>query len=502
MTQFLKSFLFIILLILTEQEAKCNNVQLSNISIEEIDVNSQTAKIEFDVSWQNSWRNTGEPYNWDAVWIFAKVRKNGSNWEHLKLTNSLPTIPNGVSTSIGLSDPTLGYNSSTNPGVGVFIHRGNSGNGDFTVSNIKLNWDFTLNDIQSNDILDLKLFAIEMVYIPEGSFYVGDNATSDGSLRQGSSDNDPWYIPNEDAISTTNSLGSGTGVGGNNLEYFFVRSSLGIGPPNGSTFTISAIYPKGFSAFYSMKYEITQRQWIEFFNTLTPTQKSARDITASNSNGKNSDALRNRNNVNWTSGNAILNGGTHGDVACNFLGESDLLAFLDWSGLRPMSDLEFEKIARGANNLPVSGELVWGNTVSSLVTSINNEGQSNETPNSGANLNYDTLISIDGPIRVGSFANANSTRVQSGSSYYGVMELGGNLFERVIGLQNTLLVHGDGEIDVNGNSNSLNYSLAFRGSSYVKVGAETAQTSDRYYSDVFDANRYSWLGGRGVRNAP
>jgi hypothetical protein len=91
-----------------------------------------------------------------------------------------------------------------------------------------------------------------------------------------------------------------------------------------------------------MKYEITEGLWIAFFNTLTGTQKSTRDITAAS--GKNSDAVTNRNTIAWSSGDATT---TNEDRACSYLSWMDGAAFADWAALRPFTELEFEKIQRG-----------------------------------------------------------------------------------------------------------------------------------------------------------
>ena len=56
----------------------------------------------------------------------------------------------------------------------------------------------------------------------------------------------------------------------------------------------------------------------------------------------------------------IFNDITDGqNLPCNFLSWMDLAAYLDWAALRPMTELEFEKICRGPNP-PIAGEYVWG----------------------------------------------------------------------------------------------------------------------------------------------
>ena len=73
-------------------------------------------------------------------------------------------------------------------------------------------------------------------------------------------------------------------------------------------------------------------------------------------------------------------------MACNWLSWADVAAYLDWSGLRPMTELEFEKACRGPN-APVAGEYAWGSNAGLVqATSIVNGGLSNEVPgNTDAN---------------------------------------------------------------------------------------------------------------------
>jgi formylglycine-generating enzyme required for sulfatase activity len=503
------TFLLFLVQFLNSPYSLANNLELENISIQAIEPNNTRAKIEFDASWENSWRTSSTPYNWDAIWIFGKVRRNNGSWQHLKLTPNLHEVPTGFAIESGLVDPKSNYNAVTNPAVGVFVHRLTNGNGTVSAENIRLNWDYTLNNVQNSDTLDVRIFAIEMVYIPQGAFYVGDNATSNGSLKQGSNDDDPWYIPSENAINVTNSTGSGTGVGQNNLEYYYVRPNnlWADGFVTGSSFTIAANYPKGYAPFYVMKYEITQRQYIDFFNTLTNAQKNERDLTSNVNGGKNSDAIVERNNISWSSGDAFLNNGTHGDVACSYLSVGDLMAYLDWSGLRPITELEFEKIARGANNLPISGEFVWGNTSITELSGLQNEGQPNESSVNAANSNFRNN-NVIGSSRVGLFATSNSNRVQSGASFYGAMDLSGNILDRIVPISTNDAInysgeHGDGLLSVNGSNNFWSEFISVRGGDENDYDQGDAnRTSSRIFASTIATLRYSEDGGRGARSLP
>ncbi|MEZ4685574.1 MAG: hypothetical protein R3B47_05775 [Bacteroidia bacterium] len=50
------------------------------------------------------------------------------------------------------------------------------------------------------------------------------------------------------------------------------------GYPFGESAPVAA-WPNGFNAFYCMKYEISEQQWVDFFNSLTYPQQIERDIT-------------------------------------------------------------------------------------------------------------------------------------------------------------------------------------------------------------------------------
>ena len=357
----------------------------------------------------------------------------------------------------------------------------------------------------------MRVGAIEMVYVPTGGFFAGDNATSTAAFRQGSTDTDPWYIGSESAIITGTQAGSGTGVGEMNSEYRYVSTSQSGEDATGAVFTIPAEFPKGYQKFYVMKGEISQGQWIAFFNTLSATQKTYRDITGLT--GKANDILTYRNNVVWTTGDATLpdrgSGATYATVAMNYLSWADVAAYLDWAGLRPMSELEFEKAGRGPYRA-VSGEYAWGSTSITQATGVINGGKPDEAPSAAANCVYGGAFYVQGPMRVGAMAAGDATRIASGAGYYGVMDLSGNLWERVVTVGNSTgrgfngANHGNGVLTSGGDGDVttwLGLSNGFRGGRWDN-SSSVARLSDRSSATYSLLSRFSYIGGRGARSAP
>lgn len=496
-------------------EASCSGITVTNVSLGTRNATTGDAPINFDISWDNSWRSTNSgapaPNNWDAAWVFVKFRKNGGGWTHASLSDSGHTVPSGASLDVGLVDTGASFNIATNPGVGVFIYRSADGVGTFAKSGFALNWKFAQDGVGTGDAVDIRVFAVEMVYVPTGSFFAGDNATASLAFKQGSSDNDPWYIGSESAITTTNTAGTGTGLAETADEYFYP----GGGDAAGSIFTIPAAFPKGYEKFYMMKGEISQGQFVAFFNTLTATQKSTRDLTGTS--GKNSDNLVARNNVSWGgSGDATTPdqgaGATYEYVAVNYFSWADLIAYLDWAGLRPMSELEFEKAGRGPYR-PVSGEYAWGSTSATQAQSITDGGKATEAPGSAANLTYGPHANVPGPMRVGAMAFGDSTRVASGAGYYGAMDLSGNMYERTVTVGSSTgrlfdrAKHGNGTLTSTGHGDVSSWpgttavGAGYRGGTWNRA-LGLNRLSDRTYTAQFDASRGDNEGGRGVRSAP
>ena len=436
--------LFLTLGILSVIGLKANNIAVTNVSLAGQNVSAGVNNaanftyIEFDLSWDNSWRTSSSPVNWDAAWVFVKYRTVGSSvWNHVKLApsghNSSGT-GTSYSVKVGLTDESIAHNASTNPAVGAFIYRSANGTGSFSASDIRLKWFYRDNGVGDNDIVDVDVYAIEMVNVPQGSFWLGNNgSTTNRAFYAYPSGTASYQVTTESAI-TYYGAGGVTTTG----------TLIVYGPSGGSSFSIAADFPKGYGSFYCMKYECSQQQYADFLNSLTSTQQSDRvpgTITA------------NRNNFSVSAGTYST---TTPFVPVHFVADEDLMAFLDWSGLRPMSELEFEKACRGTASV-VTNEYAWGTTnLTSHLTSYTNAGFSTEvSATAGANAAVnggDQRVSWNGPIRCGAFGTSSSTRETSGASFYGIMELSGNNNEQtvIVGQSFNGKIHGNGSIHSGG----------------------------------------------------
>ncbi len=504
-------------------EASANNLDLSDGMLVGQNDSENTIKIQFDVSWDNSWRDS---VNYDAAWVFVKFsRDRGTSWEHATLKD-YGTNPDGFSagnaTSVDLIVP---FDKK-----GCFIQRSEYGSGTLETSSIKLVWDYGADDVGDADAnganTTIKVFGVEMVHVSEGSFQIGDaDADQTGCFKGGNAVNLPASVNSENAI---------TFNGNSNGPYYYQSGGNSGEFSTGYTFTVSSSFPKGYGAFYVMKYEISHGQWIDFFNTLGDTQKIARDITSSNFNGKNSDSVFKRNAVRWlSSGDATMVNGREHDRACNFISWMDLCAYADWAGLRPMTEFEYEKACRGPLS-PVDDEYAWGNTTIVAAGTISGTENGTETiATVGANCCYNdgTFNNGDGgkgPLRCGIFATSSSDRTESGAGYYGAMELCGNVWERCVTVGNTqglnfIGSHGDGTLTDVGNATNSDWpgidsdvsngvtgsdGSGFRGGGWYESANGKLSLSNRQWAARSDTSRsnsllnYWGYGGRCVRTAP
>ena len=487
-----------------------NNLQIKNTKLEAQDPSTKTRNISFDISWDNSWRNDiqgggyAEPYNYDAAWIFIKFVKNGGPVTHATLSSdpSKHTAPSG-STITPSSD-----------GKGVFIYRNANGTGSNNWINVQLKWNYGVDISETGNafldsIVGIQVFAIEMVYIPQGSFWVGDPNGPAGPINcfytYGS--NGAYYIQSEDSIKY--------GTVNGQLYSNWINMSAG------TTKIIPAAFPKGYKAFYIMKYEGSNKLYVDFLNALSISQQTTRTSAIYPDMWQGS----------WRGGiyKQEIYKTTHPDRVLFSPTNYDIWAYLDWAGLRLMTEFEYEKANRGTI-LPVTGEFSWGSAVINSTSttppynkisssSSNPYEDGTETLDAGVNChlmgNYSFYKSTDntnlgaGPVRNGIFAKSNTSRYWSGSTYYGVMEMTGNVGEPIVMCMSTSgtpcpfnPVHGDGALD---NSGDPNFNNGISSTTYITFAGgafNTGYTAGNYCVASRLTSNSGAVGIRGVRTAP
>ncbi|MFZ4550110.1 MAG: SUMF1/EgtB/PvdO family nonheme iron enzyme, partial [Bacteroidales bacterium] len=362
-------------------------------------------------------------------------------------------------------------------------------------------------------------------------------------FKEGSADSDPWHITSEAAINCSDATTNG---------FYYTSTGIYSEQVTGSTFTIPAAFPKGNNAFYLMKYEMSQEQYRDFLNLLTRQQQQSRvAVDISGTSVTNVYVLRNsptygpRNSIRcnatipatgpitfycegWTDGN-FDSSNDNQNVPVDWIGYPDLAAYSDWAGLRPMTELEYEKACRGTRPA-LSGEFAWGN--SSIRSNgpyvFLNEGTATESI-SAETIGIGTGNAVCQPSlklgRCGIFAysSPNHTRQETGATYYGVMEMSGNLCELTVccgtlpgytytGLNGngSLTAAGDADTDywpgINGNFNGANdvfggtIGVTGKGGVGFKGGAYGSPSTDIAISDRSSANLMTITVG--FRSAP
>ncbi|MCX7759505.1 MAG: hypothetical protein N2169_07890, partial [bacterium] len=156
-------------------------------------------------------------------------------------------------------------------------------------------------------------------------------------------------------------------------------------------------------------------------------------------------------------------------------------------------------------------EYAWGIPNYTIATGISNGGQPNEGASNSANIVFGNQPAVQGPMRSGCFASTGTNRIQAGASYYGVMDLSGNLWELTysVGVSSQRNFdgqrHGDGLLNAAGDHNVTGWinGAGYRGGSWANTTTQTlCQVSDRFYSAWNDwTSRYSSSGMRLGRTA-
>lgn len=302
-----------------------------------------------------------------------------------------------------------------------------------------------------------------------------------------------------------------------------LESKRNFGAQDGTAWSSGAVvksdYPNGYKEFYAMKYELTQEQYVSFLNTLTWAQQQALipGLAAMEEGdyifGPRRDTANCRNGIiverkvaglpmvfanNLNPDNLPGNADDGQTLACNYLSLKDLQAYAAWSGLRPMTELEFEKLGRPLYSytaIPQMGEYAWNSLGLEGAKNIQHAGSPREQAEGNANYNG----TVGGPLRNGVFAGSGTqNREACGVSYWGVFELSGNLAEpyynvnasgRVFKGKDFVSSHGNGYLTAAALPESANVAswpsapaaFALRGGDFESTDVHELSVSDRRY---------------------
>jgi formylglycine-generating enzyme required for sulfatase activity len=429
------------------------------------------------VSWKNAWRTDK---NYDAAWVFFKLNTGDENRSsahgYVKQTG-LSVIHNYLNNNVG---PAF-FVPADQAGIMVFPDKKYRGDVSWR---IKLELDMKkIKNLDPNGLAHAFAYAIEMVHIPQGQFYAGEADTTShrslGSLYEYGT-NDYYKVNSEAAIVV------GTEKG--NLYYNDDGQPQYRGDRKGP---VPPVFPKGYNAFYIMKYEVSQGNYVSFLNNIGDYFSRNRAVFG----GKN--YYKQRGSISLEDGRYKTNDPNR---PANFLSWDDDAAFADWAALRPMTELEFEKACRGPVKPVFSGSFPWGN---------------NSREKLSRYYNQDGDLVMEGSLSEKDLSDANLEFF--GASYYWVMDLSGSVWDRCVSLGDEKGrtfegTHGDGRLSgYSGDATNPDWpkvdgkgGISYRGGGYYTagmVGAPAGEVSQRRFGAWAEGPRDIAYGFRAVRSA-
>jgi formylglycine-generating enzyme required for sulfatase activity len=353
-------------------------------------------------------------------------------------------------------------------------------------------WDYAKDGVSDTDILKakVKVFGLEMVYVAQGKHYVGDPKGPNGP------DNCFYTYPDKGAYL----IASEEPITVDKVDGVLYCDQDNPRSREDTPFTIPKVFPKGYKAFWVMKYELTSQQFVDFLNTLNRKQQQSMvesDISADEIKNYYVKTNSEEEHLRCSIVVAKKGNGTTEPVTfytyapartLNFMSWSNIAAIGDWAALRPITELEYEKASRGPGE-PLVDELSWGVTMDDLANigraqtfdGADGSGFEKKVPQKGVvNACFGGGIApfdvgkktvpdnpgFEGPVTGELFENniqgEVSERINCGASYYGVRNLSGNVWERCVTTGHQLGriydgQHGDGELDADGFANVANW---------------------------------------------
>lgn len=359
-------------------------------------------RVELDVGWRNAWRNER---NHDAAWIVLRT-PDAQGGSVMRLD------PGGAARAEGAR---AGKVAISEDGVGCFVHLDEPWRGD-------VSWKLSLPLMKGAlSPADCEAFGLEMVLVPAGPFELGDEhrqARETGSFYRCGPDGAPagtFRVESEAPIRIGSMEGALHYDAGAHPEYRGDRQ----GP-------LPEDFPKGTRAFYAMKYELRQGTYAAFLDRLPEEWRARRAPLGLDDEQAATCTIERLENGRFTA--------RAPDRPANFVTWDDTAAFADWMGLRPMTELEFEKAARGPVR-PMPLDYPWGTAErESLLRRV---------------LPTRDLAHGDDEAERDL---SDATRARHGASWCWMLDLSGSLWERVVSAGHPLGrafrgTHGDGRLD-------------------------------------------------------
>ncbi len=436
--------------------SNANNMLVQNVTTLNDNPSNKTIQVQFDLSWDNSWRDS---INWDAAWIFLKFKDANGLWQHAKLN------VNGFQNGSGTSNTV----QVTSDKVGAWVYRNSLGSGTFNSTNMQLQWNYGLSGLTKVTGLEVRVFAVEMVYVPEGGFMTSSNFwagnMNDLSFFHGYSKSSSLLVKNEGYLVLNERLSPTTKVSiiGRHENFYDsvslrIKANTGIDTNNDGIID-NTTYPTGFKSFYIYKYELTEQQYADFLNTLTSNQISFIGVAGAN--------ISLSNNQYFTS---------TPNKSCGNSNPTRLFAFADWSGLRPMSFWELHKAHNGNQG--------YSQNISYL----------KQLYQDGYSVYYTGLINVASADGSKLTSNYSLRFTKWSTSNFGITELVGNAIEPVMAASDFSFTstNGDGVIQLEDIYNNGDKMLKTNWNNNKVIYSE-------FYNQMFPNNNS--LGFRYVRSA-
>ncbi len=368
------------------------NLKISNVEFQLPEDTTIAPRVKMTVKWDHAWHNQK---NHDAVWIFIKFDTPQNGYRHANVANSGHRVIDNP-----LSIPVQFETAGNQAGVFLAPNRNHRGKVNWTIEVLLERSTFEKMDVWKSRC---HVYGIEMVYIPEGPFTLGDPGEEAMQYQAFYRSNGEGEKGGLYKINTENQAIE-VGQESGKLHYD-VRNPAYQGDQKGP---IPAAFPKGVQAFYCMKYELTQGQYATFLNAIRDNQTYAR----ANFNGR--DYYKNRGSIYFDRTTSTYHAESP-NRPCNYITWDDAMAYADWSGVRPMTEFEFTKACRGPET-PTANQYPWGTTSKARLQR-------------GISPKTNELVMFNG---MQEHELTDDTRDIFGASYYWVMDLAGSLWEKVV----------------------------------------------------------------------